>query len=92
MILHHSNVLHERMCVRERPGSICIIMIQTVLPVEFIVRRVWGHKELCHLIKQKHGMHEYYHIKIGCIITHYHSYVVKQSKVKVTRIFFFFFL
>ena len=36
-------------------------MIQAVLPVEFIMRRVWWHKELCHLIKQKHGMHEYYH-------------------------------
>ena len=77
----------ENVCAWVRLGSNCIIMIQAVLLTEFIVR-VWRHKELCHLIKQRHGMHKYSHKNLfhdNCITIHYYSYLVKQGKVKLTH-------
>ena len=61
-VYYYISLLSERenVCVRERLGSNCIIMIDAVLLMEFIVC-IWLLRVLCHLIKQKHGMHKYSH-------------------------------
>ena len=49
--------------------------------MEFIVR-IQQLSALCHLIKQKHGLHKY--TKISSTIIHYYTYLLIQSKVKLT--------